>query len=184
MPLPSQNGFVPDSPVSKKVSTFIEGFQFKVDPLVDVQMDIFAIEGSGSLFLFFGKRECSNWFDTFAAIGLLLNMSLKEDFIGIVQSQNSLTTVLNSMVGCLLAIEDYVHYPLPLSFASRLSSAPNQLEGNQIVRQRPLALANGLSLFLCCCCVVLRLKLWHFLFSVAQPFPTPFMQLSLRTIPI
>lgn len=100
------------------------------DPFDKVQLQEWAIEG------IFSSLKL-----IYVAISKLTALSLKEDPIGVVQNSNTIPILLNSLLACLIAVEEYIQRPLPSKEFSKYSKL--KLDGYQLVRARPYAIASG-----------------------------------------
>lgn len=83
----------------------------------------------------------TNYCLIYVAISKLTALSLKEDPIGVVQNCNTIPTLLNSLLACLIAVEEYIQRPLPSKEFTAYTKL--KLDGYQLVRARPYAIASG-----------------------------------------
>jgi len=90
------------------------------DPFEDIQLQIWSIEAASKITV----------------------LSLEEDKIGIIQNCNTIPLFLNSLLACLIAVEDYIQRPLP---QKQFQKASLKVEGFQFVRSRPQAVATALT---------------------------------------
>jgi nucleoporin NDC1 len=76
------------------------------------------------------------------AISTMTCTSMREDRFGVVQNCDTIPILLNSLLSCLSAVEDYLNTPLNLGVKD---SSLARLEGYQIVRQPALVLVTVLN---------------------------------------
>ena len=102
--------------VQRKLDNLLKKNQLE-NPLEDLQLYIWAIE----------------------SISTMVCTSIKEDRYGVVQNCDTIPILLNSLLSCLSAVEDYLNSPI------NFTDNNSRIEGYQLVRQPALVLVSVLN---------------------------------------